>query len=175
MGSFLSSIFGGSNPTLNGDIGNAGNIMNFGTSVGEGDTRNASDFFNTLLAGDPAKTSKLLSPEIKDITDQGQQAKKTMAQFGTRSGGTTSAASTIDDKTRGSIDDMIAKLTFGAASGDASLGTSLLNTGLSANQLQDEESQQKLQNMINSILGQGVSGAVGSAEGFGLGKMFPAK
>ena len=54
MGGFLSSIFTGSSPTLNGDIGNAGNIMGFGTARGEGDIGAASDFYRTLLGGNSA-------------------------------------------------------------------------------------------------------------------------
>lgn len=175
MGSFLSGIFAGSNPTLNGDIGNAGNIMNFGTSTGEGDIRNASDFYNTLLAGDPAKTAKLLAPQIGDITGAAQQKKNTMAEFGNRSGGNNSAASTIDDNTRKSIDDMISSLTGAAASGDASLGTSTLGLGLNANEIQDQEAQQKLENAKKSLLGQMFQGgediglgAAGKAAGLGF-------
>lgn len=164
--SFLGGLFTGSNPTLDGDIGNAGNIMNFGTAVGEGDISNVSDFDNTLLAGDPAKTAKLLAPQISQITEQGQQAKDTIAQFGTRSGGNNSKAQTIDDTTRANIDDMISKLTGQAAAGDASLGTSTLGIGLHANQVQEEESQQKLQNQQNSILGGLITRGVNAAADF---------
>lgn len=170
MGSFLSGIFAGSNPTLNGDIGNAGNIMGFGTATGEGDIRNASDFYNTLLAGNPAQTAKLLAPQINTITGQGQQRKKTLAEFGNRSGGNNSEASTIDDTTRKNIDDMIASLTGAAASGDASLGTSTLGLGLNANEIQDEESQQKLENEQNSLLGNTIGSALGNL-GTGLSGM----
>lgn len=166
MGSFLSGIFAGSNPTLEGDTNNAGNVMNFGTSVGEGDITNASGFYNDLLAGDPAKTAKLLAPQIGNITGQGQQAKDTIAQFGNRSGGNNSKAQTIDDTTRANIDNMVSTLTGQAAAGDASLGTSTLGIGLSANQLQEQESQQKLQNEKDSLLGQGIYGAANYAESF---------
>jgi len=166
MGSFLSGIFAGSNPTLDNDINNAGNINGFGTAVGEGDISNASGFYNDLLAGDPAKTAKLLAPQISNITGAGQQAKSTIAQFGTRSGGNNSKAQTIDDSTRANIDDMISKLTSGAAAGDASLGTSTLGIGLNANQLQEEEAEQKLKNQQNSLLGQAINGAADYGESF---------
>lgn len=168
--SFLGGIFTGSNPTLDGDIGNAGDVMGFGTAVGKGDITNASDFYNKLLAGNPAETAKLLAPQIGDITGQAQQQKNTIAQFGTRSGGNNSQAQTIDDATRKNIDDMISRLTGGAAAGDASLGTSTLGLGLSANELQQREAQQKLQNQQNSILGglitRGVNAAAGAIPGF---------
>jgi len=174
MGSFLNGIFTGNSSTLDNNINNAGNIEGFGTAVGEGDITNASDFNNTLLAGNPAETAKLLAPQISDITGQGQQQKKTLAQFGNRSGGNNSEASTIDDKTRGNIDNMISRLTGQAAAGDASLGTSTLGLGLNANEVQNQEAQQKLQNEKNSILGQGITGAVALGEdalGGGLGGM----
>jgi hypothetical protein len=164
MSSFLSGLFTGSNPTLQGNINNAGNIEGFGTSVGEGDITNASDFNNTLLAGDPAKTAKLLAPQIGAITGQGQQQKKTLAEFGNRSGGNNSEASTIDDKTRGNIDDMISKLTGSAATNAGNLGISTLGLGLSANEQQAKLSQEQLQNQKNSLLGQGITGAVDMGE-----------
>lgn len=162
MGSFLSGIFTGGNPTLEGDKNQAGGVSGFGTAVGEGDIGAASDFDKTLLDGDPAKTAKLLAPQIKNITDQGQQAKSTIAQFGTRSGGNTSKAATIDDSTRGNIDDMVSKLTGGAASELGSLGENTLGLGLNANKLQANESQQQLENGQNSLLGGLITGAAGA-------------
>lgn len=166
MGGFLSGVFAGSNPTLEGDIGNAGNINGFGTSVGEGDIGTASSFDEDLLGGDPAKTAKLLAPQIGNITGQGQQAKDTIAQFGTRSGGNNSKAQTIDDSTRANIDNMVSSLTGGAASNIGNLGTSTLGIGLNANQVQEQESQQKLENEQNSLLGQSISGAAAYGESF---------
>lgn len=165
MGSFLSGIFTGGNSTLEGDKNQAGGVSGFGTAVGEGDIGAASGFDQTLLEGDPAKTAKLLAPQIKNITDQGQQAKSTIAQFGTRSGGNTSKAATIDDSTRGNIDDMVSKLTGGAASELGSLGTATLGQGLQANQLQEQESQQQLENEQNSLLGGIITRGAGDAAG----------
>lgn len=169
MGSFLSGIFTGANPTLDSDINNAGNVMNFSTGTGEGDVGNASAFYNTLLSGDPAAEAKLLAPEIKTIQDQGQQKINTTAEFGNRSGGTNAGNQTTMDTSRANVDDMISKLTGQAAAGDASLGENLLNTGLNANQLQDEESQQKLNNEQQSLLGgvisKGVTGGLGKIPG----------
>lgn len=169
MGSFLSGVFAGSNPTLQNDQNNAGNVMNFGTSVGEGDISSASSFDQNLLDGNPAETAKLLAPQISNITGQAQQQKNTIAQFGNRSGGNNSQAQTIDDTTRGNIDNMVSQLTGGAASNIGSLGTSTLSQGLTANQLQEQESQQALKNEHDSIFGQGLSTAAGAAEGLALG------
>jgi hypothetical protein len=171
MGSFLSGIFAGSNPTLDGAINQSGNIAGFGTAVGEGDITNASNFDNALLAGDPAKTAQMLAPQISNITGQGQQQKSTIAQFGNRSGGNNSKAQTIDDSTRGNIDNMVSQLTGNAANNLGSLGTSTLGIGLNANQVQEQESQQKLKNQQDSIFGQGIASGVGSLEGAGLGML----
>jgi hypothetical protein len=157
MGSFLGGIFSGSNPTNTGDQNQAGGIAGFGTSVGEGDIGAASDFDQTLMQGNPAQTAKLLAPQIGAITGEGQQQKDTLAQFGNRSGGNNSESQSIDDKTRGNIDTMISSLTGGAAANAGSLGTQTLGLGLQGNQLQDQESQQALENERNSVFGQGIA------------------
>jgi len=153
MGSFLSGIFDGANPILGNDMKNAGNVMNFGTSVGEGDVGNASSFENDILGGDPAKIAKLLAPQIKTMQQQGQQQLATTSQFGDRSGGTNASNKKTMDTTRSNIDDMISKLTGGAASNLANIGTTEQGLGLSANELQEKEAQQQLENFQNSILG----------------------
>jgi hypothetical protein len=137
VSSFLSGIFTGASPTLTSDENQADQVAGFGTSVGEGDISAASGFDNELLSGNQADISKLLAPQISGITGQAQQDKNALAQFGNRSGGNNAKAQTIDDKTRGSINDMISKLTATGASGDASQGTSTLGLGLNANQTQE--------------------------------------
>lgn len=168
MGGFLSSIFTGANPTLNGDIGNAGNVMGFGTSVGEGDTRTASDFLTKIMGGDPAAISRLLGPQIKASADRANQQIQTEGEFGNRSGGTNAANQHIMDSTRGNIDDSISHLTGSAVGELGSMGQNLLNTGLKANQLQDEESQQKLENQQQSLLG----GIISKGVSHGLSPIF---
>jgi hypothetical protein len=172
MGSFLSGIFTGSNPTLDGTIGNANDVMGFGTSVGKGDIGAASDFYKTLLGGNSAAEAKLLAPQIKTVQDQAQQKINTEQQFGDRSGGTNAGNQMTLDNARGSVDDMIAKLTGGAAGGLANLGTSTLGIGLNANEIAAREAQQRLENQRNSIFGKGIgdfaSTALNAAEG-GMG------
>ncbi len=157
MGSFLSGIFTGSSPDINGTIANANDVMGFGTSVGKGDIGAASDFYKTLLGGNSAAEAKLLAPQIKTIQDQAQQKIDTQQQFGDRSGGTNAGNQMTMDNARGSVDDMIAKLTGGAAGGLASLGTSTLGLGLDANQIAAREAQQRLENQRNSVLGKGIA------------------
>lgn len=169
MGSFLSSLFTGSNPTLSGDIGSAGNIMGFGTSVGEGDVSAASSFDQDLLGGDESKISKLLAPQISTMQKQGQQKLATTSQFGDRSGGVNASNQQTTDTTRANIDDSISRLTGDAAKDIGTLGTSTLGIGLNANQVQAGESQEQQQDIANSILGSGISAGVGALEGFATG------
>lgn len=158
--SFLGGILTGANPTLTGDEGNAGNIMGFGTSQGEGDIGAASAFDQNLLNGNSAEDAKLLAPEISNITGQTQQQADTIGQFGGRSGGNNSEVQNAGDKARASVNDMVSQLTGGAASQLGSLGTSTLGLGLQANQVQDQEAQQQLENQQGSILGGLISGGV---------------
>lgn len=166
---FLGAIFAGANPTLGGDINSAGSEMNFGTSVGQGDTRKASDFYGDILGGDPTKIAKFLAPQIKTMQEQGQQRLATTSQFGDRSGGTNAENQRNTDTTRSNIDDLISNLTGGAAGKLAEIGTTEQGLGLSANQLQEQEAQQQLQNFQNSILGgtitSGVNGALSEIPG----------
>ncbi len=66
---------------------------------------------------------------------------------------------------------MIGKLTGSAASGLSSIGSSALNTGLSANAQQAQQSQEQMQNWQNSILGKGLSTGASFAETGGLGAL----
>src|SRR5277367_3568143 len=166
---FWGSMFGGSNPTLNSGINQAGQVAGYGTSMGEGLTTSAGNFFQGLLSGNPAQTAKLLAPQIKAQQDQAQQQKQTMAQFGDRSGGTTAKAQTIDDTTRASIGKMISDLTGQAATQTASMGQSLLNTGMNALNQQVQFSQDQMNNWSNSIFGQGMASAAGYGESAALG------
>lgn len=172
MGSFFPGIFTGSDRTTDGTINNANDIMGFGTSVGKGDIGAASDWYKTLLGGNSAAEAKLLAPQIKTIQDQAQQKINTEQQFGDRSGGTNAGNQMTLDNARGSVDDMIAKLTGGAADNLAHLGTSTLGLGLDANQIAQREAQQRLENERSSIFGKGIGDffqtGLNAAEG-GLG------
>jgi hypothetical protein len=150
---FWGSMFGGSNPTLNAGINQAGQVSGFGTTKGEGLTTAAGNFFTGLLSGNPAQTAKLLAPQIKTQQAQAQQAKQTTAQFHNRSGGTNARNQTIDDTTRANIGDMISKMTGDAATQSASLGKSLIDTGMEALNQRVNFSQGQMQNWANSIFG----------------------
>ena len=169
MGSFLGGLFAGQNPTLQGDINQSGQIAGFGTSVGEGDIGAASGFDEGLLSGNQAEEAKLLAPEISDIQKQGQQQIQTAGEFGNRSGGTNASAQNNIDTQRSQVNDMVAKLTSGAASGLGTLGTSTLGLGLNANAQQANESQENLSNEENSIFGNSIGSAAGAATDAAIG------
>ncbi len=166
MGGFFNALFTGSNPTLSSDITGAGNISNFGTTLGEGDLTQSSDFYKDLLSGDPTKIGEILGPQLSNIQKQGQQQIQTAAEFGNRSGGTNAAAQTNIDSQRQNAQQLISQLTGQAASGLTGIGESALGTGLQANAQQAQESQEQLQNQRNSLLSNVIGSAIGAGEDF---------
>ncbi len=168
---FWGSLFGGSNPTLSKDINQFGQIGGFATGLGENNLSQASNFWSSILSGDPSKTAKTLAPQISSIQQQGQQKKNATAQFGNRSGGNNASNQMVTDNSRADVNDLIASLTGNAASGLASSGSGLLGQGASAYGSQVSASQQQMQNWANSILGMGTTSAAAAAESYGLGKL----
>ena len=172
MASFFASLFGGSNPVLNQDISNAGAISSFSTGVGEGDVTAASKWYRDILSGNPSEEAAALAPEISSAQARAQQGKKTRSEFGTRSGGTAAANAAADAGVSTDILNLEGGLKSSAASGAAQLGTAEQGLGLSANEQQAQEAQIRQQNWENSILGKAITGGLGAAESFGLGKLF---
>lgn len=172
--SFFGSLFGGSNPTLNKDINQFGSIGGFATGLGENNLSQSSQFFSSILSGDPSKTAKALAPQISSIQQQTQQQKNQNAQFGNRSGGTNASNQMANDKATGSINDMISSLLGGAASSLSSSGSNLLNAGLGAYGQQVNASQLQMQNWQSSLFGGALTGGLGiglgsAAKAAGLG------
>lgn len=163
---FMSSLFGGQNPTLNAGIKQAGQTSQWADTTGKGLTTAAGNLYSGLLGGDPKAMSKLLAPQIGTMQKEGQQQKQTMSQFGNRSGGTNAAAQNIDDKTRAAVGTMISNLTAQGAAGAAGMGQSLVDTGLTALGQQTQMSQQQMENWSNSLLGAGITKGVGAAMSF---------
>jgi hypothetical protein len=166
---FWGSLFGGSNPTLNSDINQFGQIGGFATGLGEKNLSQASNFWSSILSGDPTQTAKSLAPQISTIEQQAQQQRNTGAQFGNRSGGTNASNQMIGDQATGSINNMISSLLGSSASNLGNSGAGLLSQGASAYGAQEQASQQRMQNWMNSILGKGITGAVQAGESAGLG------
>lgn len=144
-----------------GLFGNAG----FASNLGQRNLTSSSDFMNDLLSGDPSKIGQVLAPQIDAIKGRAQQQKNNLAEFGTRSGGTTSAAAGIDSGVNEQITDLTGNLIGGAASNLMSSGENLLNLGTSgfgnafsaAKTMQDQNAA-KWNDLIGSIAG--VAGGV---------------
>ena len=163
MGGFASALFGGSNPTINKQIPQLGDIAGSTTATGQSDTNAASSFFQSLLNGN---TSKVLAPQTRAIQNQVQQQKQTASQFGNRSGGTNSQMQMADATGRSTYNDFVSNLLGTAGTTLASQGQGLLTTGLGAYQQQLNASQQQMQNWQNSIFGGALAG--GAAIGMGV-------
>ena len=161
---FFSSIWGGSNETLNQDIPKLGQVGDWSTGQGEGDIASGTNFYKSLLSGDSSDQMKVLSPEINAAKTSANQDNKTATEFGTRSGGTAASTAATNDKVRSSITDLIGKLTGSAASNLTSTGGSLMGTGLSAYGQQIGASQQQMANWSKSIAGHAMISGVQSLE-----------
>jgi hypothetical protein len=104
------------------------------------------------------KISQLLAPQLNAISKRAGTAKKTLAEFGNRGGGTNAKTQSIGDTTRAETNDLVAGLTSSAASNLGSLGMGLLSAGMSgetslfneANVMHDQ-SQAKWNDIFNSI------------------------
>lgn len=113
----------------------------FAIGSGEGDITASQTFLRDILSGDPTKIATALAPEISAGQQQASQAKKTAAEFGTRSGGTASTLANIDAAQRGNIINLAGGLQSSAASNLGSLGSSLLSTGIGAKETAFNEAQ----------------------------------
>lgn len=166
--SFWGSLFGGQSKTLSSDINQTGQLSGFASGVGQNNTTQGSNFFSSLLSGDPTKIGTALAPAISAGQQGAQQQKNSTAQFGNRSGGTNASMQAIDAATRGNITNLVGGAQTGAASTLLSSGSGLLGTALSGYNQQAGLSQQQMQNWQQSIFGGGISdlaaGALGGAE-----------
>jgi len=110
------------------------NIGNFGTAEGEKDILASGKFWEAIMSGDQTKISQVLGPLMSTVNKQGQQEKKTASEFGNRGGGTNAGMQMVGDKTRSTIDSMIAELTGKGASTLGATGSNLLSTGLAGHE-----------------------------------------
>jgi len=150
-----------------------GSLADFSTGIGEKDTSAASQYENDILSGDPTKESEALAPEISAAKKRSEEAKKGRSEFGNRSGGATSANAATDAGVNTDILNMEGGLKTGAAGALAQTGQSNLQNATSNLQSQEQMSQQQMQNYANSILGKGITEAVGTAESAGLDAGLP--
>lgn len=90
--------------------GELSNASGFATNLGEKDLTASSDFMNAILSGDATKQAQVLAPEISAAKTSAAQDRKTGAEFGTRSGGTTAANNAATDKVHSDITDLLGNL-----------------------------------------------------------------
>lgn len=166
---FWASLFGGQNQTLNNAIPATSGIANWATNAGESNVGAGTNWMQSILSGDQAKIAQALSPAISAQQNQVSQAKNQIAQFGNRSGGTSSAAQSADAAARGNIINLIGSLQSGTAANITSVGSNLLDTGLNAFNASAGLSQQRIQNWQDSILGRGLTTAAAYGEATALG------
>lgn len=171
---FFSSLFGGSNDTLNKNIPAFQSEAGFGTGVGNSDVTAASKWYNDILSGDPTKMAEAVAPETSAIQGEAQQKKNETAQFSPRSGGTAAAISGLDANTRAQIIKLLGGLQSGAAGGLTNIGETEQEVGLKSREEADAASKQQQENWANSILGRGITGAAATAESAGLDAAFPS-
>ena len=108
------------------------NLEQFGIGMGQKDILQSQDFWSSILSGDPNAISRVLGPTFSSINKQQQQRKKTLSEFGTRSGGTAAASAALDTETLGQVRGLMAGLTGEAAGALGSTGAGLLSTGATA-------------------------------------------
>lgn len=164
--SFFGSLFGGSSATLNSDIAKTGNLADFSSTQGQKNTTAGSSFYQSLLSGDPSKTSTVLAPQINALKTSTNQDQKTRSQNGTRSGGTAAANAASSDKVHADVTDLTGKLTGSAASTLLSSGNSLLGTALGGYEQQAKLDAEQQKNWSDSILGLGITSKVGGTLGY---------
>lgn len=169
--SFLSSVFGGSNKTLDSQLPTLTSTSGSLLKSGQSGLNDASSFFHQILNGNFSS----LAPQIGAVRKQGTQQLQQVAQFGNRSGGTNSQAQTVTDRTAAGVNDLMQTAKTSAASNIGQIGSTMLNAGLTSSAMAVNDSQMQMTNYLDSILGQSISGAVGTAESYGLGKVFPSK
>lgn len=148
-----------------------GQIAGFASGLGQSNTTAGSNFYSSLLSGDPTKIGQALAPAISAGQQGVQQQKNQIAQFGNRSGGSTAKSNALESENRGNITNMVGGMQSGAASNLLSSGQSLLSTGIGALNQQAQMSQQQMSNWSDSIFGKGITSAIGSGEAAGLGSL----
>jgi hypothetical protein len=158
LSNWFSGTFLGTSPTLTSAQNNSGQIGSFASGTGMSNTTAGSNWMQSILNGN---FSQALAPEISAQQGQNAQQKKQLAEFGSRSGGTASAAANIDAQGRSNLINLEGGLQSGAASNLLSSGTSLLGTGLSAFGQQANIANQQMQNWADSIFGKAATTGAG--------------
>ena len=147
----------------------------FATGTGMGDITLSSDFMRKILSSDPTQIAAAFAPEISALQTQTQQGKNELAQFGTRSGGTTAAVAGMDAANRAAITNLTGGARMGAANTLGSMGSSLLGMGMSGTEstfgmdkIMHDQSMAQINDLISSIAQTVMGAATGAAGGGGF-------
>lgn len=171
MGSWLASLLTGSSPGLSSAESGVSNIAGYSTNLGQKNLNAASKFWQDILSGDSTHQAQALAPEISAEKTAAANDIKTTSELGSRSGGTAASTAAASDKVHSDITDLIGKLTGQSATGLAETGTQALGLGSEAYGQQAEISEEMLNNISQSLFGEGITSAVGYGEGYALGKI----
>lgn len=139
------------------------------------------DYYGKLLSGDANALAEATQPERGRVLDQYDTARRAMAQFAPRGGGTTSAVAQSYTQQAQQLADITSTARRSAAELFASLGPQLASLGLTAEQLEAAD----LNTIINAALNReylqtssdlqrrgqnlGLAGGIGEAAGSLLG------
>ena len=171
MAGLFSALFGGKNDVLNQAIGQTDQQAGFDTKEGQSDVTAGTDFLKSIIGGDASKQAQALAPEISAAKTSAQNSNKTAAEMGTRSGGTAATTAKTNDSLHAYITDLIGKLTGTAATALPQIGTNLTSQGTAATMDEAKLGQERMQNWLKSIIGEGTTTAVQSLENAGLSNL----
>ena len=163
---FWGGLFGGKNSSLDSLIPKYGKIGDTQSNQGQGYENQAGSFWSSILSGDSSKQSQALAPIISAAKTRSSQDQKTSTMFGGRSGGTAAFNASAADKLHSDLTNLIGSLTNSSASNLANLGKSEVDTGLASYGMQQQASQEQMDNWKQSILGSAITGGVNYAESF---------
>lgn len=105
-------------------------------------------YFRSLMSSDPQAMLQATQPERGRVIDQYDAARKAIANFGPRGGGTTSTLAQSRFDQAESLGDLTSGVRRSAAGSVAEIGTSLAGLGLTAQDLASRD----LNTVINSVM-----------------------
>ena len=106
------------------------------------------EYFRKLTGNNPSAIMEATQPERARVIDQYDTARKAIASFGPRGGGTTSVNAQSQFDQAESLADITSGARRDAFTGAAAVGTSLMGLSLSAQQLKSAD----LNTLINTVL-----------------------
>lgn len=140
-------------------------------------------YLQSILSGNPSDVLAATQPERGRVIDQYDTARKAVAEFGPRGGGTTSTAAQSRFDQASSLADITSSARRDAVATEGQLGLQLKQLGLTAEQLKSAD----LNSIINAVLNKqyldvqkrgqtaGLLGDIGSAAGSVIGAILTRK